>query len=159
MLSKKSKYAINALVALAKDYGKGPVLISTLSEKEHIPKKFLEAILLGLKNIGILGSKKGAGGGYFLIKPPKDVMLSSVIRQTDGPIAITPCASLNFYQKCDECSDETTCALRNVAIELREASLKILLNTSLEDLLERERQLKSAKGAIAKKSLKKPLKK
>ena len=141
MLSKKSKYAVNALIALAKNYEKGPLLISTIAETEHIPKKFLEAILLGLRNNGILGSKKGAGGGYFLIKHPSEVKLGSIIRQTDGPIALTPCSSLNFYQPCPECTNEITCGLRDVAIEVREASLNILLNTSLEDLLNREIRL------------------
>ena len=160
MLSKKSKYAINALIALAKQYDKGPLLISTIAEEEHIPKKFLEAILLGLRNNGILGSKKGSGGGYFLIKPPSEVKLSSIIRQTDGPIALTPCSSLNFYQPCPECTNEDTCGLRDVAIEVREASLKILFNTSLEDLLNREKKLSKSstkEKASAPKSAPKPL--
>ena len=146
MLSKKSKYAINALVALARNFEKGPLLIATISAEEHIPKKFLEAILLGMKNNGILGSKKGAGGGYFMIKKPSEIMLSSIIRQTDGPIALTTCSSLNFYQKCEECKDESTCGLRDVAIELRDATLKILMNTSIADILLREKRLKAKAG-------------
>jgi Rrf2 family protein len=152
MLSKKSKYAIKALVALAKEYEQGPVLISRIAEGERIPQKFLEAILLELKKIGILGSKKGAGGGYYLIKPPKDVMLSNVMRLTDGPIALIPCVSLNFYERCEECKDEVTCSLRDVALEVRDASLRILTKTSLADLLAREQRLKKPGKKATKKT-------
>lgn len=142
MLSKKSKYAIKALIVLAKEYERNqPMLISKIAEDEHIPKKFLEAILLELKKKGILGSKMGAGGGYYLIKNPKDVMLSSVIRLTDGPISLTPCVSLNFYERCDECVNEAVCSLRDVAKDVRDASLNILANTSIANLLEREKRL------------------
>ncbi len=141
MLSKKSKYAIKALVYLAKKYEQGPVLISQIAEEERIPKKFLEAILLDLRKQSILASKKGAGGGYYLIKPPSDVSLSSVLRLTDGPIAITSCVSLNFYERCAECLDEVTCSMRDVAKDVRDASLRILSKTTVEDLLEREKRL------------------
>ncbi|MCC6690344.1 MAG: Rrf2 family transcriptional regulator [Bacteroidia bacterium] len=142
MLSKKSKYAIKALVALARDYGHGPVLISKIADTERIPQKFLEAILIELKKIGILGSKKGAGGGYYLIKSPKEIMLSNVLRLTGGPIALTPCASLNFYERCEECIEESTCSLRDVAIDVRDVTLKILSNTNLNEMLIRENNLK-----------------
>ncbi|HEV7230376.1 MAG TPA: Rrf2 family transcriptional regulator [Bacteroidia bacterium] len=144
MLSKKTKYAIKALLALSHTYEKGPVLISWLAEEEKLPRKFLETILLELKNQGILGSKKGAGGGYYLIKPPSEVMLSSVIRMTDGPISLIPCVSLNFYERCDECVDEATCGLRDVARQVRDASLNILSNTSLQHMIDREKALKRA---------------
>lgn len=143
MLSKKSKYAIKALVTLAKEYEQGPILISKIAERDKIPQKFLEAILLELKKMGILGSKKGAGGGYYLIKPPGEVMLSNVMRFTDGPIALIPCVSLNFYERCAECVDEVTCGLRDVAMEVRDASLGILTKTSLADILLREERLKT----------------
>lgn len=155
MLSKKTKYALKALIALAKRYEKGPVLISEISERERIPKKFLEAILLDLKNQGILGSKKGAGGGYYLIKSPEEVMLSKVIRMTDGPIALLPCVSMNFYERCAECNDEVTCGLRAVAQEVRDASLQILNQTSLADVVKRETKLTlSATKALARKAKK-----
>ena len=141
MLSKKSKYAIKALLALAKEYGKGPVLISSISDNENIPKKFLEAILLEFRKTGVLGSKRGVGGGYYLIKPPEEVMLSSVMRLTDGPIALVPCVSINFYERCEECVNEEVCGLRNVSIEVRDASLRVLSNTSIASLLEREKKL------------------
>lgn len=155
MLSKKSKYAIKALVTLAGEFEQGPVLISKIAEKDRIPQKFLEAILLELKKMGILGSKKGAGGGYYLIKRPEDVMLSNVMRLTDGPIALIPCVSLNFYERCAECVDEATCGLRDVAMEVRDASLKILTNNSLADLLAREERLKKGGKKSPQKTLKK----
>jgi len=140
MLSKKSKYSIKALVKLAREYEKGPVLISEISESEHIPKKFLEAILLELKNVGILGSKKGFGGGYYLIKKPSEVKLAQVIRLTNGPIALLPCVSLNFYQRCEECADEKTCGISKVAMQVRDATLAILENTSIADVLKKEQK-------------------
>ena len=142
MLSKKSKYAIKALVVLAKEYETHtPKRISEIAESEHIPRKFLEAILLELRNKGILGSKKGVSGGYYLLKKPSEIMLSDLIRITDGPIALLPCVSLNFYERCEECTDEITCGIRDVALEVRDASLRILNGTSLEDIVKREKKL------------------
>jgi len=144
MISKKTKYAIKALLHLAKNYGEGPTLIGHLSETEKIPKKFLEAILLDLKKQGILGSKMGAGGGYYLIKKPNEVMMSQILRSTDGPIALIPCVSLNFYERCDDCIDEASCGIRDVMIDVRKATLKILSATTLEDILKREHRLSAA---------------
>lgn len=101
MISKKAKYAIKALKALAETYGSGPVLISQIASQELIPKKFLEAILLELRNHGILQSQKGKGGGYLLRVEPERITLAHVVRIIDGPIAPTPCVSKNFYVKCD----------------------------------------------------------
>ena len=155
MLSKKSKYAIKALIALAKNKNNVPVIISKISQAEKIPKKFLETILLGLKNQGILGSKKGLGGGYFLLKSPSKIMLSDVIRSTDGPIALIPCVSMNFYQRCEECADEVTCGLRDVAKQVRDASLNILSHTSIADLVNRENKLQKSKAHPIKTGLRK----
>lgn len=141
MLSKKTKYAIKALVILGKHYGQAPMQISKIAEEERIPKKFLEQILLDLKNSGLLYSKKGAGGGYSLNKSPNEIYLVQIMRITDGPIAMLPCASLNFYHKCDECKDELTCGIRNVFIDVRDATLKILTETSLAAVIEREDKL------------------
>ncbi len=151
MISKKTKYAIKALLYLAKNYGEGPILIGHLSEAEKIPKKFLEAILLDLKKEGILGSKMGAGGGYYLIKKPSEVMMSQILRSTGGPIALIPCVSLNFYERCDDCIDETICGIRDVMADVRDATLKILSATTLADILKREKHL----NAGAKKKTKK----
>jgi len=142
MLPKKTKYAIKALTALAKVYyDKKPLRISQISETEKIPRKFLEAILLELRHQGFVGSKMGVTGGYYLSKHPEEIMLSHIIRATGGPIALLPCVSLNFYETCDECPHEELCALRDVVLEVREASLKILSKTSLTDLILREKKL------------------
>lgn len=142
MLPKKTKYAIKALLALAKHYKEPkPLSIADISKSEKIPRKFLEAILLELRHQGMVGSKMGPSGGYYLIKHPEEVMLSTVIRSTGGPIALLPCASLNFYESCDECAQEETCGLRDIALEVRDASIKILSKTSLTDILKREKKL------------------
>lgn len=141
MLSKKTKYAIKALVALAKSERGVPVLISRLAEEERIPKKFLELILLELRNAGVLHSKKGAGGGYYLAKDPAEVKLVQVLRVTDGPVALLPCVSLNFYERCDECRDEVTCGIRDVFVDVRDAALLILAETSIADIVAREKRL------------------
>jgi Rrf2 family protein len=140
MLSKKAKYALKALQILAEEYKKGPVLIAAIAEKQRIPKKFLEVILLALKNDGILGSKKGLGGGYYLIKDPAEVKLIQVIRTIDGPVALIPCVSEKYYEKCDECVDELTCGIRHVAQKVREATVQILGETSLADILKFEKK-------------------
>lgn len=142
MLSKKTKYAIKALVALGKNLDMPPMQISKIAEEERIPKKFLEQILLDLRNAGFLYSKKGAGGGYSLNKKPEDIYLVQILRLTDGPVAMLPCASLNFYHKCDECKDEVTCGIRSAFIDVRDATLKILGETSIADVIARETNLK-----------------
>lgn len=134
MLSRKTKYGIKALIYIAKQDKLMPVLISEISEKENISKKFLETILLDLKKIGLLGSKKGKGGGYYLLKDPKDISIANIIRFLDGPIALLPCVSLNFYEKCIDCPDEETCALNKLMIQVRDNALNVLENKSLYDL-------------------------
>ena len=145
MLSKKTRYAIKALVIMGKNFGNEPMQISRIAAEEHIPKKFLEQILLDLRNAGLLYSKKGAGGGYKLIKDPKEIFLVQILRITGGPIALLPCVSLNFYQRCEECIDEGTCGIRDVFVDVRNASLKILTETSIADVIERESSLQASK--------------
>jgi Rrf2 family protein len=140
MLSKKAKYAINALVHLAKRHGEGPVRISEIAEVEHIPQKFLEAILLDLRKGGILTSRKGRSGGYSLLRSPEDVNLAEVMRLIDGPIASLPCVSFRYYERCEECKDETTCGIRKVFFELRNESVRILKNATLANIIEREKR-------------------
>ena len=134
MLSKKAQYAFNALVYLATKYKEGPVLISEISKKKKIPLKFLENILLELKKAGMLDSKKGKGGGYFLKKDPSKIKVANVIRLLNGPIAMLPCVSLYFYERCKNC-DEKNCGLHDMMIEVRDATLNILENRTLNDLL------------------------
>ena len=143
MLSKKAKYAINALVHLAKQETDDPVLISSISEEENIPGKFLETILLDLKNAGILSSKKGRGGGYYLIKDPQDVNLADIMRLFDGPIAFLPCVTYKYYERCEECVDEDSCGIRDVFYEVRNKTVEILKKSTLKAVIEREKMLKT----------------
>jgi Rrf2 family protein len=133
MLSKKSQYAFKALAYLTEKFNEGPVLISEISTKKKVPLKFLENILLELKKAGILESKKGKGGGYYLKKDPAEVKVVTIVRLVNGPVAMLPCVSLNFYKRCDNC-DETSCGLHDIMIQLRDASLKVLENKTLIDL-------------------------
>jgi len=135
MLSKKTQYALKALGYLAAKYGQGPVLISEISKNKKIPIKFLETILLELKQADILESKKGKGGGYFLNQHPKKITLAKAIRLVGGPIALIPCVSKNFYEKCEDC-DEATCGLRKTMIQTRDATLRILEKKTLEELID-----------------------
>ena len=135
MLSKKTKYAFHALTYLGKQEERTPVLISEVADKTKVPKKFLESILLDLKKAGILNSKMGKGGGYYLLKDPEDVKLAEVIRMFNGPIALLPCVSLNYYEPCDECVDEETCGLHSIMVDVRDETLKIVANKSLKDIL------------------------
>ena len=141
MLSKKAKYAIIALIHLAKRLEEGPILIKDIAEQERIPQKFLEAILLDLKNSGILGSKKGKGGGYYLLKNPAEVNLAQIMRLFDGPIALIPCVTYVYYQTCEECKDEETCAIRAVFKEVRDATVTILKRSTLAELIRIEKNL------------------
>ncbi|MDT8443894.1 MAG: Rrf2 family transcriptional regulator [Desulfuromonadales bacterium] len=137
MISKKTKYGLQALLALARNHGAGPVLIADLAEQEQIPKKFLELILLQLKNAGILGSRKGKGGGYFLAKNPAQITMGSAVRVLDGTLAPVPCVSETAYQKCTECADEESCGIRLVMKDVRDAVADILDNTTLKEVLVR----------------------
>jgi len=141
MLSKKTKYAIKALIVLGRNYGNEHMQIMRIAEEENIPQKFLEQILLEMRNAGILYSKKGAGGGYSLNKAPEDIRLSQVMRLIDGPIALLPCVSLNFYRRCDECKSEEICGIRDTFVDVRNAMLQILNDTSIADILNKEKRL------------------
>jgi len=135
MLSKKTKYGLKALSYLASQNNRQPVPIAEVAKHENISQKFLESILLTLRKSGLLGSKKGKGGGYYLIKQPKDVLLTDVMRILEGPIAMVPCVSLNFYEKCDDCPDENTCSVHKLMLQVRDSALKIYRNNTLEDLI------------------------
>ena len=135
MLSKKTKYGLKALAYLARQEDNTPVQIAVISKSENISQKFLESILLTLRKTGILGSKKGKGGGYYLIKDAADVPMTDVIRVLEGPIAMLPCVSLNFYEKCDDCPDENACSVNRLMVQVRDCTLEIFKNTSLADLI------------------------
>jgi Rrf2 family protein len=134
MLSKKAKYAIKALLALADRGGDEPMRIADLAREEQIPPKFLELILLGLKNQGILQSRKGKGGGYLLARDPADIYLGQIVRMFDGPLAPVPCASQTVYVPCADCKNEAVCGVHLAMKKVRDATAKVLDGTSLASL-------------------------
>ena len=135
MIANKTKYGLKALGYLASHYGKGPVLIAEIASVKKIPVKFLETILLQLKSNQVLESKKGKGGGYYLARHPKKISLAVVMRILEGPIALLPCVSLNFYAKCADCNEQK-CALNKVMAITRDATLKVLEKKTVYDLIE-----------------------
>ncbi len=134
MLSKKTKYGLKALTYLARQEGNTPVQVGEIAVNENIPQKFLESILLTLRKSGCLGSKKGKHGGYYLIKKPSDIIMADVMRVLEGPIALVPCVSLNFYEKCDDCPDEITCSVHKLMIQVRDSTLNVFRNNTLADV-------------------------
>jgi Rrf2 family protein len=144
-ISKKTKYGLQALFALTRRYGQGPVLIATLAKEEEIPLKFLEAILLDLKGRGIVQSKKGPRGGYQLNEAPSKITVGSVIRLMDGPLAPLPCASETAYRACDECPDVEHCETRLVMRQIRDAIAEILDRTTLQQVVQQAGSIKDKK--------------
>jgi Rrf2 family protein len=134
MLSKKTKYGLKALTFIARTKGDDPVQVGAIAKSEQIPQKFLESILLTLRKAGVLGSKKGKHGGYYLRKQPSEILMTEVMRVLEGPIAMVPCVSLNFYEKCDDCPDEKLCSVNKLMIQVRDNTLNVLRNTTLADL-------------------------
>lgn len=134
MLSKRTKYGLKALTYIARSEGDSPVQVGVIAKSEKIPQKFLEGILTTLRKSGFLGSKKGKHGGYYLIKAPSEIQMTDVMRVLEGPIAMIPCVSLNFYEKCDDCPDEHKCSVHKLMIQIRDNTLNILRNNTLADL-------------------------
>jgi Rrf2 family protein len=136
-ISKRTQYGLKAMLALARRYRDGHVLIATLAAEENIPLKFLEAILLELKSQDLLESKKGKGGGYHLSRPPSTITIGSVIRLMEGPLAPLPCASETAFKPCPECNDVETCGTRIIMRKVRDAMATVLDNTTLAELVRR----------------------
>jgi len=145
MITRKTKYALRALIHLAGRDRQTPVLIADLAREERIPRKFLERILLDLKSRGVLRSQKGKGGGYFLARAPHEISLGDVLRFLDGPLAPVSCVSQTAYAPCRECSDEATCGIRSVMKEVRDAIADIVDATTLADLVQRSRAAQDAR--------------
>ena len=141
MLSKKAKYAINALVYIAKNKEEQPISVSRISEEQHIPLKFLESILTELKNARILNSKKGKYGGYSLNKAPEEMHMAKIMRLFDGAIGLLPCVTYEYYERCEECIDEETCGIRQVAMEIRNETVNRLKAATLSDIIKRENKI------------------
>lgn len=134
MLTQRSRYALRALIFIARTNGVAPVPISMIAANQKLPRKFLEAILLELKNGGLVTSYRGKLGGYRLARPAGQISFGEIIRQIEGPLALVPCVSVSAYQRCVDCFEESTCVIRKTMIEVREQTANILDHTSLADL-------------------------
>jgi Rrf2 family protein len=142
MLSKRAKYALNALMELARAVDEGPMTAAAIAKRARVPAKFLEAILLDLRKAGMIESRKGRSGGHLLCLPPERINAAEVFRLFDGPIALVPCATHNYYERCEECIDEATCGIRQVFLEVRAATVDRLKDATIADLLAREASLR-----------------
>jgi len=135
MLSQKAKYALRALLMLAEQPDADMVMIADIAEREKVPRKFLEAILLDLRKRGLLDSRRGKYGGYRLAKPADAISFGEIIRIVDGPLAPLPCASKSGFRVCDDCTDANSCSVRWLMVQVRDATADILDNCSLADAL------------------------
>lgn len=148
-MSKRTKYGLKALLTLAARAGHGPVLVAELAESEDLPRKFLEAILLDLNRHGLVQSKKGKGGGYYLRRPPSEITFGDAVRALEGPLALVPCVSQTAYQRCADCPDESSCGVRLAMGEVRDATARILDGMTLADVsgrVARKRRLARRSG-------------
>ena len=136
MISNKCKYAIRALLYIARQSESDrAVMTSEIAEAQKIPRKFLEGILRDLRNNRILDSKRGKDGGFRLLRDPEEVSMTEIIRIMDGPIAMLPCVSLNYYRSCDEC-EEDCCQVKGLIEQVRDRTLEVLNNANLKTLAE-----------------------
>lgn len=143
----RTRYALRALIHIANEGSpEKPVSAAAIAEAQPVSLKFLEAILHDLKSYHFVESRKGIGGGYYLKLSPHEIRLADVIRSINGPIALVPCVSLNFYEACTICPDESKCSLHHIMLEVRDASLAILESTSLADLVSREKKTRQKKA-------------
>lgn len=150
-LSLRGEYALRALIVLGLDAG-GPdrasvVPTQAISDRQNIPKRFLEQILNDLKSAGIVESRRGVAGGYRLKRPPQEVTLAEVIRHIEGPLAPVSCVSERFYEKCS-CPDESKCGIRSVMKEVRDAIVTILEKVTLAQLCERVQRLQGTHASV-----------
>ncbi|MBN9031480.1 MAG: transcriptional regulator [Rhizobiales bacterium 63-7] len=149
MLTKKGKYGLKALVDLAQLNPGETAFITDIATRNNIPKKFLDAILLELRNAGMLRSKKGPGGGYSLARPASEIRIGHVIRTLDGPLAPIRCASRTAFEACEDCADPETCTVRRSMADVRDAISSILDNMTLTQFVENEQGQAVAAPAVA----------
>ena len=133
MIAQKTRYALRALLFLVEEGRGAPVRAQAIAETQRIPRKYLELIMLELKAAGLVESARGPKGGYRLTRAPSDISFGEIVRASEGPVALIPCASVNFYAKCGDCHDEATCAIRRAFTLIRDQSSDILAGISLED--------------------------
>lgn len=136
MVSKKTQYALYALRYLSMNYNKGPILIDEIVKQEKLPRKFLENILIELKNAGFVSSKKGKKGGYYLIKKPEEINFADILRLFEGAIALLPCATFKYFEECKKCININDCGLRNVVKIIRDETVNILKKKTMKDVIE-----------------------
>ena len=150
MITQKMKYALKAMLVLG-DEAAQPVpealTIEKIARRSDTPKRFLEQILLELRNAGMVSSIRGRSGGYLLIKRPGDISISELLRLIDGPIAPLPCLSRRAYQRCEDCRDEASCRIRKVFAEIFWSYLILIESLSLEDMLRSEQVADQVIGA------------
>jgi Rrf2 family protein len=131
MLAQKTRYALRSLLYLVEQGDGEPVQLARIAETQQIPPKYLELIMLDLKRAGLVASIRGPKGGYRLARDPQSVSFGEIVRIMEGPIALVPCASVNFYARCGDCHDEATCAIRRAFAIVRDRSSEILEGISL----------------------------
>ena len=148
MMSKKCKYALKALIRLGNEYGGGNLLTEDIARSENIPKKFLELILLDLKHAGYVRSKQGSKGGYRLVQNPREITFAEIYRLFDGAIALVPCVSQKFYEKCDDCPDEQACRLKKVFIEVREKTYRSMASITIQSFLDGASRFKQINRSV-----------
>ena len=157
--SKKSEYALRAMIELTHRFGQGVVQRRHLAERQGIPLGFLEMILLQLKHAGLVGSRRGANGGVFLMKSPREVTLGSIIRTLDGPLAPIGCVSQTAYRKCEDCpyAETETCPIQGVMLDVRNAIASVLDHYSLEDFVYAGNKTTKRAATKSKRTVKPPL--
>jgi Rrf2 family protein len=147
MLAQKTRYALRSLLYLVEEGGGAPVQLARIAETQQIPPKYLELIMLDLKKAGLVTSIRGPKGGYTLARDPASISFGEIVRIMEGPIALVPCASVNFYARCGDCHDEATCAIRRAFGIVRDQSSAILEGISLSEAAGWEEQPAAAKRA------------
>ena len=145
MLAQKTRYALRSLLYLAEDSGEAPVRLARIAQTQQVPPKYLELIMLELKKAGLVTSVRGPKGGYRLTRDPAGISFGEVVRAMQGPIALIPCASVNFYAPCGDCHDEANCAIRRAFSLLRDQSAQLLEGISLAEAAQWEVGLSATK--------------
>ena len=152
VLTQKTRYALRALLFLIEEGDGGAIRLQRIAESQKIPRKYLELIMLDLKAAGLVESVRGPKGGYRLSRHPRLMSFGEVVRALEGPIGLVPCASVNFYKRCDDCHDEATCAIRRVFMMVRDRSVDVLNSVTLEDGARWELRLEGQPGVSAPRS-------
>ena len=145
MLAQKTRYALRSLLYLAEESGEEPVRLARIAQTQQVPPKYLELIMLELKKAGLVTSVRGPKGGYRLTRDPAGISFGEVVRAMQGPIALIPCASVNFYAPCGDCHDEANCAIRRAFSLLRDQSAQLLEGISLAEAAQWEVGLSATK--------------